>query len=57
VIFLNHTQAATLAASGNVMVAIPGHDHGKHSAQRLAVLDAVNNCTEALIKTIDKSFA
>jgi len=38
--------ATTFAVSGNVMAAMPGHDHSKHSAQQPAVLDAVNICTD-----------
>lgn len=38
--------AASLAFSDNVMAAMPGHDHSKHSAQQPAVLDATNNCTD-----------
>ena len=40
------TAAATMAYSGNVMAAMPGHDHSKHSAQHTNVLDASNNCTD-----------
>lgn len=38
--------AATMAYPGNVMAAMPGHDHSKHSAQQPKVLEAVNNCTD-----------
>jgi len=38
--------AATMAYSGSVTAAMPGHDHSKHSAQQPKVLDAVNNCTD-----------
>ena len=38
--------AATMAYSGNVTAAMPGHDHSKHSAQNPKVLDAVNACTD-----------
>lgn len=38
--------AATMAYSGNVTAAMPGHDHSKHSAQQPNVLDASNDCTD-----------
>ncbi|MCW8901713.1 MAG: Csp1 family four helix bundle copper storage protein [Gammaproteobacteria bacterium] len=38
--------AAAMAYSGNVMAAMPGHDHSMHSAQQPKVLAASNNCTD-----------
>ena len=37
---------ATMAAAGNAMAAMPGHDHSKHSAQKPDVLNAVNLCVD-----------
>jgi Cys-rich four helix bundle protein (predicted Tat secretion target) len=40
------TAATSLMVSGNAMAAMPGHNHSQHSAQKPAVLDAANNCTD-----------
>ena len=38
--------AASMAFGENVMAAMPGHDHSKHSPQQPKLLDATNNCTD-----------
>lgn len=44
--------AATMAYTGNVVAAMPGHDHSKHSAQQPKLLDATNNCVDKRVRCI-----
>ena len=38
--------AATVAAAGPAIAAMPGHDHSKHSTQQPDMLDAANACVD-----------